>query len=146
MKHLITKIIAVAGATIALALFWPEKTAYNQIRHDSLRVEHKANYVDSFLLSYDSTQQLLKEVKRKRRHKTISVKTKVIRLIKHDTVAVYRTKYRPLPAMVDKDTYYRLQRLYADSLAQARQDSIDWAHRGIFKKIFGPKKQKDETK
>ena len=142
MKNLI-RITIVAFATILLAFLWPEKVANSQARSDSVE-KHQPDYVDSFFHAYDSTQQLIREVKRKHKRKTTRPKVVHKTIVKHDTIVVNNTKYRVLPHAIDKEAYWQRQREYTDSIAKAKNDSANWAHRGIFKKIFGPKKQHHE--
>ncbi|SDZ82044.1 hypothetical protein SAMN05192529_102130 [Arachidicoccus rhizosphaerae] len=121
---------------------------------DSLRTDSVLKAVDSVNCVADSLAELnarvvsnLENVANDLPGKVKALKNNVDKLINKqpDTVAVVKvkTKYIPVP---DKADYWKRQREYTDSLAQAKRDSIDkaWKERGFIRKLFGirPKKSK----
>lgn len=100
---------------------------------------------DSLVLAGDSIQNRVAGYATKSEKTSKSIPSKLSKLsegvqalIDQNKVServVYRT--RDVSAPVDKDYYFLRQRIYTDSLAEAKRDSIRWENRGLLRKIFG---------
>lgn len=138
------KISAIAVMVVIFFQFWPQQTGKSQVNSDSILSQENQRLMklrDAMIDSINATvarvehkQQEIKAAKRdKKRNHVAKHKTVIKKVVVHDTVAVYKTKW--MPSTVDKADYWKRQREFTDSLANKDKP----VKRGFFKRLFGVK-------